>query len=500
MRQQMTFINIILLIFMSIIFISCGADDKNMASKEGQLWTCGMHPEVLLDEPGQCPKCGMNLTPVKQTGTSEAEHEHQAEPLYTCPMHPEVLTEEPGSCPKCGMDLVPVKQDKKDSIQSKGERKILYWQAPMDPTEIYDYPGKSKMGMDLIPVYEDRVITGSAITIDPVTVQNMGVRVAPVRRIEFSRILRATGNIDYNEEKLFMVNSKINGWVEKLYVSFTGQQVRKGQPLLEIYSPELVTTQEEYLLALKNKDLVSETTFDAIREGAESLVNAAKKRLLYWDISPEEIQRLEKERKVRKTITLRAPANGVVTQKNAVEGSRVNEGMNLYQIADLSTVWVYASVYDYEVPWIHVDQTAEMELAYNPGKIYKGMVSYIYPYVNEKARDVRIRMEFPNEQLDLKPGMYANVTIKAALMKDALVVPAEALLRSGTRNIVFVTREQGRFEPREVKIGEEGENGTLRIISGLLEGEKVVISAQFLLDSESRLQEAIQKMLAEKNR
>jgi Cu(I)/Ag(I) efflux system membrane fusion protein len=500
MRQQITFINIILLIFIGIIFISCGADDNELAVKEGQLWTCGMHPEVLLDEPGQCPKCGMNLTPVKQTVTSEAEHEHPAETLYTCPMHPEVLTEEPGSCPKCGMDLIPVKQQRKESTQTGGERKILYWQAPMDPTEIYDHPGKSKMGMNLVPVYEDQVSAGSAITIDPVTVQNMGIRVAPVRRIEFSRILRTTGNIDYNEEKLFTVNSKINGWVEKLYVSFTGQQVRKGQPLLEIYSPELVTTQEEYLLALKNKDLVSETSFDAIREGAESLVNSTKKRLLYWDISPEEIQRLEKERKVRKTITLRAPANGVVTHKNAVAGIRVNEGMNLYQIADLSTVWVYASVYDYEVPWIHLGQIAEIGLSYNPGKIYEGKISYIYPYLNEKARDVRIRIEFPNAKLDLKPGMYANITLRAQTIKDALVIPAEAVLRSGIRNVVFVTREEGKFEPREVKIGEEGENGTLRIISGLLEGEKVVVSAQFLLDSESRLQEAIQKMLAEKHR
>lgn len=467
-RMLIKTVLIIMLISAALYVTSCSSDEKAEQSNEaaeGQLWTCGMHPEVIVDEPGQCPKCGMNLVPLKNTSATD---------------------------------------ESKTTVQKSeqtGERKILYWQAPMNPTEIYDKPGKSAMGMDLIPVYEDQGAksSGGTITIDPATVQNMGVRVRPVRRTEFSRHVRTIGNIDYDEKKLYTVTTKISGWIEKLYVDYTGQQVRKGQPLLEIYSPELVTTQEEYLLALKNKELVKETAFSSIREGAESLVNSTRKRLLYWDIPEQAIKRLEQTGKVSKTIQLQAPANGVVIHKNAVEGMNIKEGMNLYQIADLSTVWVYASIYDNEVPWVKVGQKSQMELSYMPGKLFEGKVSYIYPYLNEKARDVRVRMDFPNPNLELRPGMYANVSLEAHTQSDALVVPTEAVIRSGTRNVVFVARDGGRFEPREITIGEEGEQGELRIISGLLEGEQIVVSAQFMLDSESRLQEAIQKMLEEKS-
>ncbi len=454
----------ILLATGSALLSSCSSDEKDKtektASEETQLWTCGMHPEVIMEEPGQCPKCGMNLTPVKTTAA----------------------------------------QTGGEKVTETGEKgKILYWQAPMNPSEIYDHPGKSAMGMDLVPVYENEVKTsGGGITIDPVTVQNMGVRIAPVERMDFSAKVRTVGNVDYNETKLYIVTTKISGWIEKLYVNYTGQEVKKGQPLLEIYSPELVTTQEEYLLALKNLKLVSGSKFASIREGAESLLKSSRKRLEYWDIPDAAIERLEKTGEVKKTINLVAPANGVVTHKNAVEGMKIKAGMQLYKIADLSTVWVYASVYDNEVPWVHEGQKAIMELSYNPGELLTGRVAYIYPYLNEKARDVRLRLEFPNPDLKLRPGMYANVTLEAHTIKDALVVPVEAVIRSGQRNLVFIAREGGRFEPREVTIGEEGEDGNIRIISGLLEGENVVISAQFLMDSESRLQEAIQKMLQEK--
>jgi Cu(I)/Ag(I) efflux system membrane fusion protein/cobalt-zinc-cadmium efflux system membrane fusion protein len=354
------------------------------------------------------------------------------------------------------------------------------------------------MGMDLIPVYEDQVSSGTAVKIDPVTVQNMGVRTANVEKTDFNRSIRTIGKIDYNEEKIFIVSSKISGWIEKLYVNYTGKPVRKGQPLLEIYSPDLVTTQQEYLLALKNKKLIGETQFVSIREGAESLLKSTRQRLLYWDIPESAIKELEESGKVRKTLKLESPANGVVIHKNAIEGLHIKEGMTLYQIADLSTIWVYVSIYDNEVPWVRVGQLATMELSYSPGKVLQGRVAYIYPYLNEKARDIKVRLEFPNPDLELKPGMYANVWIKTPSIEDAIVVPSEAVIRSGQRNLVFVTRGNGRFEPREVRIGEESDNGKVRILSGLLENEEVVISAQFLIDSESRLQEAIQKMLQEK--
>jgi Cu(I)/Ag(I) efflux system membrane fusion protein/cobalt-zinc-cadmium efflux system membrane fusion protein len=444
-----------------------GEAQVTSAQEEGgekHLWTCGMHPEVILDKPGNCPICGMKLVPLKKPAAAA-----------------QTAAGEKGEKPK-------------------KERKILYWRAPMDPTEIYDHPGKSKMGMDLIPVYEDEATLGAGgtITIDPVVVQNMGVRTAPVRRVNFQRSIRTVGYVEFNEEKLYTVTTKISGWIEKLYVDATGDLVQKGDPLLDIYSPELVTTQQEYLLALKTREMVKESDDPSIRESAETLVRSTRQRLLYWDIPEEEIAFLEQTGQVRKTIQLKAPAKGVVIHKNAVEGMFVKEGQPLYRIADLSTIWIHVSVYDYEAPWVYVGQEAEIELAYLPGKTYRGKVVYIYPYLNEKTRDLRVRLEFPNPNFELKPGMFASVKLFTRPMPGVLAIPTEAVIRSGKRNVVFVARGNGRFEPREVKIGEEGDNGMLRVISGLLEGEKVVTSAQFLLDSESRLQEAIQKMLQEK--
>ena len=456
---------------LTLFLVSCSGENKDRVKTEStaetQLWTCGMHPEVLLDEPGQCPKCGMNLVPVKQRSSgSKSSPSDEGKP------------------------------------KSNKDRKVLYWQAPMNPSDIYNHPGKSKMGMDLVPVYEDQASLGKggSITIDPVTVQNMGVRYATVQRMDFSRTIRTVGKIDYNEETLYTVSPKISGWIEKLYADYTGKMVRKGSPLLEIYSPELVTTQEEYLLALNNKAAVSQSGFASIKDGAESLLKSTRQRLAYWDIPASEIERLEKTGEVKKTVRLESPANGVIVHKNAVEGTFVKQGTNLYQIADLSTVWVYASMYDYELPWISVGQKVEMELSYLPGKTFQGKIAYIYPYLNQKARDVQMRLQFSNPRLELKPGMYANVHLQGRVLRDALVVPTEAVLRSGERNMVFVVREEGKFEPRQVKIAEEGGPGNryYRVLAGVLEGEKVVTSAQFLLDSESRLQEAIQKMLEEK--
>ncbi len=459
MRIATKVILVILSISLALFISSCGTanseDSHTNKDANVELYTCGMHPDVILEGPGQCPLCGMNLTRLNVGGPSAI-------------------------------------------VKPSGARKILYWQAPMNPEEIYDAPGKSNMGMDLVPVYDDQVSTGSQVSIDPGTIQNMGVRTALVQKRDFSRDIRALGKIDYNEENIYEVSSKISGWIEKLNVDYTGKPVRKGQALLELYSPDLVTTQQEYLLALKNKELISESSFASIREGAESLLASTRQRLEYWDIPESEIKRLEEEGVVSKTITFESPANGVVIHKNAVEGKHVKAGMSLYRIADLSTVWVFASLYDSEVPWVQVGQTAEMELSYAPGKVLKGRVAYIYPYLNEKARDVKVRLEFPNPNLMLKPGMYTNVRINTSAIPNAIVIPAEAVIRSGERNLTFVALGDGRFEPRQIRIGEEGDNGEVLVLAGLQEGEEIVISAQFLLDSESRLQEAIQKMLKEK--
>ncbi|MFQ5570493.1 MAG: efflux RND transporter periplasmic adaptor subunit [Rhodothermales bacterium] len=425
---------------------------------------------------------------------------------WRAPMDPTETYDRPGKS-RMGMDLVPVYEDEvatQEAPSGEGERKILYWRAPMDPTEIYDRPGKSAMGMDLIPVYEDEagIGSGGTVSIDPATVQNMGVRTAHVQRMDFSRQIRTVGEVKYDEERLYMVNAKISGWIDKLYINFVGETVQQGDPLMEIYSPELVTTQEEYLLALKNYQVMAQSNVPSVREDAEKLLASARKRLEYWDIPSSEIERLERIGEVRKTILLEASATGIVVHKNAIEGAYIKAGMDLFQIADLQTVWVHASFYDNEVPWISEGQPVEMELSYLPGKTYTGRVSYIYPYLREKARDVHVRLIFSNPDLDLKPGMYANVQLQGKVISRALVVPSEAVIRSGARSLVFVVRGEGTFEPREIRIGEEGGPGNnyVRVLSGLFDGEELVTSAQFMLDSESRLQEAIQKMLQEKAR
>ena len=379
------------------------------------------------------------------------------------------------------------------------QRQVLYWQAPMDPEEIYDRPGKSKMGMDLVPVYadEDRTESDSTVSIDPAVVQNMGVRTGHVQRLDFTRTIRTVGEVQYDEERLYVVNTKISGWIENLYVHFVGDQVQAGDPILEIYSPELVATQQEYVLALKNFQLVSQSTVASVIEDAEKLLASARTRLEYWDIPVSEIEHLAQTGEVRKTIILTAPATGIVVERNAIEGAYVEVGEDLFRIADLRTVWVHASFYDNEVPWISDGQPVEMELSYLPGKTYTGRVSYVYPYLRERARDVHVRLIFSNPDLDLKPGMYANVQLHGKVIPDAVVVPSEAVIRSGARAIVFVVRGEGRFAPREVSLGEEGgpNNNYIRILRGLQGSEEIVTSAQFMLDSESRLQEAIRKML-----
>ncbi|MCP2598787.1 efflux RND transporter periplasmic adaptor subunit, partial [Candidatus Aminicenantes bacterium AC-335-L06] len=217
-----------------------------------------------------------------------------------------------------------------------------------------------------------------------------------------------------------------------------------------------------------------------------------------WDIPKSEIEALEKRGTIVKTMKLLSPVNGIVIHKNVEEGMFVKEGMDLFHIADLSTVWVYVTVYEYELPWVKVGQEAEMELSYIPGKIFKGKVDYIYPFLKVKTRDVKVRLIFPNPNLELKPNMYANIRIHAPVKKNTLIIPDNAVIRTGERNIVFVVRGEGKFEPREIKLGVEGENNYVQVIQGLLEGEEIVTSAQFLLDSESRIQEAIQKMIEEK--
>ncbi len=383
-------------------------------------------------------------------------------------------------------------------VDPKTGKKIKYWVAPMDPTYIRNEPGKSPMGMDLVPVYEEEgedKEPASTIRIDPVTMQNMGVRLGSVQRKALIKYIRTVGNITYDETKIFTVNTKFNGWIEELYVNFVGENVTKGQPLFDIYSPELVTAQKEYLLALQQYRSLSNSSYSHIREGAQRLLEASRTRLRYWDLTADQIEQIEKTRKVQKTLTIYSPAMGIVTQKNAFKGHYVKAGEHQYEIVDLSTIWVDVDVYEYELPWVRKGMAAEMELAYIPGKRFKGRVFFIYPYLETKTRTAKLRLEFSNSDYKLKPGMYANIYLKSFIAKDSLVIPQEAVIDSGVRQIVFVAVGEGRFQPREVKIGLEGNENDYQVLEGLSEDETIVLSAQFMFDSESRLREAIQKTL-----
>ena len=372
--------------------------------------------------------------------------------------------------------------------QKQDERKIKYWVAPMDPNFISDRPGKSPMGMDLVPVYEDKSGgSESVIIIDPTVVQNTGIMTTPVEIRSIFKEIRTIGLVDYDETRYTHIHSKVKGWIEHLYVNFTGQRVKKNQALLDIYSPELVSTQEEYLSAL------SSLTTSSV--GSEALLRSTRDRLSNWDITSEQIDKLERTGKVSKVMTLYSPFNGIVVEKKALAGMSVVEGMNLYAIADLSKVWVYADIYEFELPWLEEQQEAEMTLTYIPGKKFKGKVAYIYPYLDSKTRTIKVRLEFDNENGELKPGMYANIVIKAAERKNSIVIPKESVIHSGERDIVFISYGKGKFEPREVTLGVSGEGGYYEVLDGLTGNEMVVTSGQFMLDSESSLREAVRKRL-----
>ncbi len=388
-------------------------------------------------------------------------------------------------------------------IDPKTGKKIKYWAAPMDPTYIRNEPGKSPMGMDLVPVYEEEggeKEPASTIRIDPVTIQNMGVRMGRVKRKPLVKHIRAFGNITYDERRIYAVNTKFNGWIEKLYVNFIGETVKKGQPLFDIYSPELVTAQEEYLLSLQHNASLKESPYPSIREGAQRLLKASRTRLRYWDLSERQIKKIENTGNVQKTITIYSPAGGVVIKKIAFQGHHVKAGEHQYEIADLSKVWVDVEIYEYELPWIKKGMPAKMELSYIPGKIFTGKVLYVYPFLTAKTRTAKLRLEFPNPDYQLKPNMYANVNLESAVSGDSLVIPQEAVIDSGVRKVVFVAMGKGKFQPREVKLGLEGNDNEFQVLEGLRENEQIVLSAQFMLDSESRLREAIQKMLEVRQR
>jgi Cu(I)/Ag(I) efflux system membrane fusion protein len=424
--------------------------------------------------------------------------------FYRNPMDPTITSPVPAK-DEMGMDYVPVYADEagagSGTPQAKGERKVLFYRNPMDPTITSPVPAKDEMGMDYVPVYADEAAETSGqdatVTIDPAVVQNMNVVTAPVERQDLSREIRTVGFLDYDQEKMVSVTTKFPGFVEKVYVNYVGEPVRKGQPLFDIYSPELVQTQEELLSALSFSKRLEGAPEEA-RRRAEELVAAARRRLGYWDISPAQIERLEASGRSRRTLTVNAPAGGVVMLRmNGLEGMAVKPGMELFHIADLSSLWLSVEVFEDQLPWLRVGSGAEITLSYFPGETFRGRVRFVEPEVAEKTRTVGLRLEVPNPDGRLRAGMYATVRFAPVVAHDAVVVPAQAVLRTGERNLVVVADGGGRFTPRQVQLG-AGTERFVEVLSGVAPGEQVVTSAQFLIDSESNLREAIQKMLAAK--
>jgi len=377
------------------------------------------------------------------SAAEEQSHEHSDE-YWTCPMHPTVVQSEPGSCSICGMDLV------KRAVVTK--------------------PQTTRS-------------TAKPIQIDPVVVQNMGVRTALVRRSHLSRKIRTVGSVVAAEDRLSVVNLRFSGWIEHIHVDETGVLVSEGQALVDVYSPELIAAQEELLLALRTS-------------GANStLSKSARRKLEFLGLPAWQIQRIEKERVTRPKLTIAAPRQGHVIHKNAVAGARINAGQDIYRIADLSRVWIDTEVYEFDAPWVRVGNSASMEFTSQSGQQSAGSVTFIHPTLNERTRTLQVRLELDNESMAFKPGMFATVEIEAQRREDRLVVPTESIIHSGTRQIVFIVLDLGRYQAREIITGLVGDNNVTEVVSGLNEGDRVVTSGQFLLDSESQLREAVQKML-----
>lgn len=404
--------------------------------------------------------------------------------LYTCGMHPEIISEEPGNCPICEMKLTPIKTGNKS-----GERKILFYRNPMNPEIISDHPQKDEMGMDYVPVYEDEAYSEGIVTIDPEVQQNMNIKTTKVEVKELSSVVVTNGVLQTNETSEYIVTTKINGWIEKLYVNYTGQKVSKGEKLMDIYSPELVSAQQELLTALSYQNSVNNSSIKSIRESGNELVKNAIRKLELLEVPEAEIKRLIETKEVKTYLTLYAQKSGTVLEKNILEGQKIMAGMPLLKISDLSTLWLMADIYEYELAKIKIGSKAKISFNFFPGKIYEGKVSFIYPTLDPKARTVKIRIELSNNG-ELKPSMFANVVIKGIDLGRKPVIPENAIIRSGLKNIVILALGNGKFKPQEVKLGGYAD-GYYQVLDGLSEGNTIVTSAQFLIDSESNLKAAV---------
>ncbi|BCT67783.1 efflux RND transporter periplasmic adaptor subunit [Nitrosospira sp. NRS527] len=370
--------------------------------------------------------------------------------------------------------------------------KILYYRNPMGHPDTSPVPKKDSMGMDYLPVYEgeESPSDSSMVKISTEKIQKLGVRTEIVALRELIRTVRAVATVQADERRLYTVAPKFEGWIQRLYVNTTGQAVKKGEALMDVYSPELITAQHEYLIARKGMRSV-EGSGPEVRAGMQRLSENALQRLRNWDISDFDLQALQEEGRIKRYVTLRSPASGAVIEKPAIQGKRFMAGEALYQIADLSKVWVLADVFEQDLGIMQRGQSATIRMDAYPDKVFNGEVTFIYPTVMPETRTAKVRIELSNVQGLLKPAMYGRVELASTHSKNkVLTVPDSAVLDSGTRRLVLVDLGEGRFEPRTVKLGIHAD-GYVEVLGGLEAGETVVVSANFLIDAESNLKAAL---------
>jgi len=437
--------------------------------------------------------------PWKATHDADAKGA-EAAALYQCPMHPSIVQDHPGDCPICGMKLVKVEHAKTATTNAGAAagRRVLFFRSPMDPKQTSPVPRKDEMGMDYLPVYEGEIAASSVsglatVEIDPARQQLIGLKTVAVTQGPVGGAWRTVGRVAVDETRVRHVNVKVTGFVERIFVDFVGKKVRKGDPLFSVYSPDLHSAQEEYLLALRTKGALAKAG-GAVAGDGDTLVAAARRKLALWDVPASEIDRIARTGEPTKTLTFYSPVTGVVTRKDVVEGMKLDAGAMPYEIVDLSSVWVLADVYESELRFVKEGMGATLNLNAFPNREFKGRVVFIDPLLDPQTRTVKVRLTFPNPTGELRPEMFGDVVLLGDA-HDGLRVPADAIIDSGTQKVVFVAIGEGKFEPRTVKLG-EGDGTHVEVLSGLVQGERVVTRANFLIDSESRLRASLAEMTA----
>ncbi|MCW5976643.1 MAG: efflux RND transporter periplasmic adaptor subunit [Bryobacteraceae bacterium] len=416
--------------------------------------------------------------------------------VYYCPMHPGYKSDEPGNCPICGMKLIPLApSESAASAPAAEDRKVLYYRDPQDHSYTAENPGLNpETGNELEPVYEDdpSAMPMGTIRVSPEKQQLIGVKYGVVEMTTGRRSFRAVGKVAYDETRIAKVQTRIEGWIDKVFVDFTGKQVEKGQPLLTVYSPEMLASQQEYLLALRSKDILKASPLSSAAASSESLIASARRRLELFGLSEAQIDEVEKSGKPLTHITIYSPIRGHVVERNAFPQQRIMPDTVLYTVVDLDRVWIMADVFESDASLVRVGQPAVITLSYIPGARLRARVSYIQPQVDPMTRTLQARLEAENRGLELKPDMFVDVEFEAA-MAPWLTVAADAVLDSGLRKTVFVDRGHGFLEPRLVETGDYvGDRVEIR--KGLKAGERIVVSGTFLIDSESQLRSAASGM------